>query len=55
MTDYEKLMNTASQCRLEIISDDFCAKLLAWLMFFGDTEAVTYNVKLTIISENKIL
>lgn len=46
MTDYEKLMNTASQCGLKIISDDFCAKLLAWLMFFGDTEAVTYNVKL---------
>lgn len=46
MKGYEKLMNTASQCGLKIISDDFCAKLLAWLMFFGDTEAVTYNVKL---------
>lgn len=46
MNDYEVLMNTASQCGLKIISDDFCAKLLAWLMYCGDTEAVTYNVKL---------
>lgn len=46
MNDYEKLMNTASQCGIKILSDDFCAKLLAWVMEFGNTEAVVYNVKL---------
>lgn len=47
MTEYEKLMATASQCGLKIISDDFCCKLLAWLYMFGaETEMVTYNVKL---------
>ena len=46
MTEYEKLIKTANQCGIKIISDDFCMKLLAWLMHCGDTEAVTYNVKL---------
>lgn len=47
MTEYEKLMATADQCGLKIISDDFCCKLLAWLYMFGaETEMVTYNVKL---------
>jgi hypothetical protein len=47
MTDYEMLMNTASQCSIKIITDDFCCKLLAWLYMFGaETEMVVYNVVL---------
>lgn len=47
MNEYEKLMATARECGLKIISDDFCCKLLAWLYVFGaETEMVTYNVKL---------
>ena len=45
--DYEKLVATAEQCGLKIISDDFCCKLLAWVYMFGaEMEIVTYNVKL---------
>jgi len=47
MTEYEKLMNTASQCGIKIITDDFCCKLLAWVYMFGaETEMVIYNVAL---------
>lgn len=47
MSDYEKLVATAEQCGLKIISDDFCCKLLAWVYAFGaETEMITYNVKL---------
>src|SRR5574344_413486 len=47
MTDYEKLMTTASQCGIKIITDDFCCKVLAWLYMFGaETEMVVYNVAL---------
>lgn len=35
MSDYEKLLATALQCGLKIISDDFCCKLLAWLYVYG--------------------
>ena len=48
MAMYEDLVKTANQCGLKIISDDFCAKLLAWLMYCGNTEAVVYNEKLRI-------
>lgn len=47
MSDYEKLVATAEQCGLKLISDDFCCKLLAWVYAFGaETEMITYNVKL---------
>lgn len=48
MAMYEDLVKTANQCGLKIISDDFCAKLLAWLLYCGNTEAVVYNEKLRI-------
>jgi len=47
MTDYEKLVETAGQCGLKVITDDFCCKLLAWVYMFGaETEMITYNVRL---------
>ena len=47
MSDYEKLVATAEQCGLKIISDHFCCTLLAWVYMFGaEPEIVTYNVKL---------
>lgn len=46
MATYEDLVKTANQCGLKIISDDFCAKLLAWLLYCGNTESVVYNEKL---------
>lgn len=47
MSDYEKLLATALQCGLKVISDDFCCKLLAWLYVYGgERESVLYNVKL---------
>lgn len=47
MNDYEKLVNTAEQCGIKIISDDMCCKLLAWVYVKGgNTEATIYNVKL---------
>lgn len=48
MAMYEDLVKTANQCGLKIISDDFCAKLLAWLLYCGNTESVVYNEKLRI-------
>lgn len=47
MTDYEKLMKTAEQCEIKILTDDMCCKLLAWVYVEGGyTESTIYNVKL---------
>ena len=49
MSEYEKLVNTAEQCGIKIVSDDMCCKLLAWVYVKGAyTELTTYNVKLRI-------
>lgn len=46
MTDYERLVATASQCGLKIISDDLCCKVLAWLYVMGGGYEVGHNSKL---------
>lgn len=47
MTDYERLIKTAEQCGIKILTDDFCCKLLAWVYVKGGyTESTIYNVKL---------
>lgn len=47
MADYERLLATAEQCGLKIISDEWCAKLLAWLYLFGGGQEMTvFNTKL---------
>ena len=47
MTLYERMLETAEQCGLKILSDDFCCKLLAWLYVFGgEYEMVLYNLKM---------
>lgn len=47
MFDYEKLVNTAEQCGIKIVSDDMCCKLLAWVYVKGAyTELTIYNIKL---------
>lgn len=49
MSEYEKLVNTAEQCGIKIVTDDMCCKLLAWVYVKGAyTELTTYNVKLRI-------
>lgn len=47
MSEYEKLVNTAEQCGIKIVSDDMCCKLLAWVYVKGAcTELTIYNIKL---------
>lgn len=44
---YRQLLDTAEQCGIKVVSDDWCCKLLAWLLVCGgSSEMVTYNVKL---------
>lgn len=47
MTLYKQMLETAEQCGLKILSDDFCCKLLAWLYVFGgEYEMVISNLKM---------
>ncbi|MDO5575655.1 MAG: hypothetical protein Q4F84_01135 [Fibrobacter sp.] len=49
MTEYEKLMATANQCGIKVISDDWCCCLLAWLYVYGGgNEATVYNSNLRV-------
>lgn len=44
---YTKLLKTSNEANINIISDDHCCKLLAWLYGYGGAnEAVLYNYKL---------
>lgn len=44
---YRALLDTALECGIKIISDDFCCKLLAWLYVFGSySEASVFHQKL---------
>ena len=44
---YSELLETAFNCGLKILSDDFCCKLLAWLYVFGGSyEAALKNKKM---------
>ena len=45
-TDYERLMETAAEFGLKVISDDMCCKVLAWLYVLGGGYEVSYNTKL---------
>lgn len=46
-SDYGKLMATSELAGLKIISDDWCCKLLAWLLVYGGgNESVVQNNKL---------
>ena len=46
-SDYGKLMATSELAGLKIISDDWCCKLLAWVLFYGGgNESVVQNNKL---------
>ena len=46
-SDYGKLMATSELAGLKIISDDWCCKLLAWLLIYGGgNESVVQNNKL---------
>lgn len=45
-TDYERLLETAAECGLKIVSDDTCCKVLAWLYVLGGGYEVSYNTKL---------
>jgi hypothetical protein len=44
---YRQLLDTADSAGLQIISDDNCCKLLAWLYAYGGSvEAVIYNIRM---------
>ena len=46
-SDYGKLIATSELAGLKIISDDWCCKLLAWLLVYGrGNESVVQNNKL---------
>ena len=46
-SDYGRMMATAEQVGLRVISDDWCCKLLAWLFVYGGgNESVVLDNKL---------